>query len=224
MSVINTDTNLYQTLGLAASEKQAASNELQLEDFLNLMITELTHQDPFKPMENTELATQISQFATVSGIEELNKSFTGLSGSLLSDQSLQAAHLVGHDVLVPFNTGYLETGGSIDGVIGLSDSVGDLSVSIYNEAGALVRELPLGTRPRGEVNFSWDGMTSDGQPAPPGRYGIVAQAEVDGETVAPYLLTQAKVSSVSIGTGGQGLELNLQGLGTISFDDVAEIR
>ena len=224
MTTITNDSTLYQTLGLSRELAQQSTSELQMADFLDLMVTELTHQDPFKPMENSELASQISQFATVSGIEQLNSSFSDLSGSLLSDQSLQAAHLVGHDVLVPFNTGYLETGGSIDGVIGLSDSVGDLSVSIYNEAGALVRELPLGTRPRGEVNFSWDGMTSDGQPAPPGRYGIVAQAEVDGETVAPYLLTQAKVSSVSIGTGGQGLELNLQGLGTISFDDVAEIR
>lgn len=67
MTAISNDTTLYQTLGLSKELQQKSSDALQLEDFLDLMVTELTHQDPFKPMENSELASQISQFATVSG-------------------------------------------------------------------------------------------------------------------------------------------------------------
>jgi len=224
MSIITNDTELYETLGLARELEQTKDDELALEDFLELMVTELTHQDPFKPMDNTELATQISQFATVSGIEELNDSFSNLSGSLLSDQALQASNLVGREVLAPIDTGYLTTGSTIDGVIGLYSSASDVVVRVTNSAGALVRELNLGTQSKGEVAFSWDGITDSGEYAPAGQYQVTAQAFSDGEPIVPYTMLKAKVSSVSLGAPGQGMALNLEGLGTISFQDVAEIH
>jgi len=224
MNSITNDSSLFKTLGLSKELQQKPNGELQLEDFLDLMVTELTHQDPFKPMENSELASQISQFATVSGIDELNNKFSDLSGSLVSDQSMQAANLIGRRVLVPLGGGYLETGGSIDGVVGLNDPAGSVTVSVYNAGGALVREIDLGTQTKGEVRFSWDGMTDGGDYAPAGQYQVAAQASVNGEVSSPYVLTEAEVSSVNIGSGGQGLALNLKGLGPIPFDDIAEIR
>jgi len=224
MSVIGTDSDLFQTLGLAQQlEQKGNNNDLQLEDFLDLMITELTHQDPFKPMENSELATQISQFATVSGIDELNSSFSDLSGNLLSDQSLQATGLVGHEVLIPTNQGYLETGGTVSGVIGLDTSASEVQLRVTDANGVLVREIGFGTQPKGEINFTWDGLTDSGDYAPEGSYQVSATAQVDGETYTPYLLTRARVNSVSIGSGSQGMALNLNGLGAVPYKDVAEI-
>jgi flagellar basal-body rod modification protein FlgD len=223
MSTINTDSSIYEALGLSRELEESNQNELALEDFLELMVTELTHQDPFKPMENTELATQISQFATVSGIDELNQSFTDLSGSLLSDQALQAANLVGRDVLVPSDIGYYATGSTLDGVVDLEMPASDVTVRVYSSSGSLVRELSLGTQTGGQVAFSWDGLTDSGDYAPSGQYYVTSTAVMDGETVAPYTLLEAKVKSVSVGAG-QDLSLNLEGLGTVSFNDVAEIH
>lgn len=225
MSTISADYELYQSLGLTSdisSEAQKSQSELQMTDFLNLMVTELTHQDPFKPMDNTEMATQISQFATVAGIEQLNGSFSNLTGSLVSNQALQAGNLVGRDVLVPTQYGYLGEGGSLSGVLGLSSQAANVSVNIYDVSGALVREINLGTKPAGEANFTWDGLDNDGNPMPAGEYQVVAQAEIDGEPLSPYVLVEAKVNSVS--TSSDGLTLNLEGLGHVSFNDVAEIR
>ncbi len=225
MNGIPTETDLFQTLGLARElEANSSSSELQLEDFLNLMVTELTHQDPFKPMDNTQLATQISQFATVSGVQELNDSFSDLSSSLLSDQALQATTLVGHDVLVPGNTGYLNSGGTISGVIGIEQPANNLIVRVTDPSGALVREIPMGAQPMGEVRFNWDGLMDNGSFAPPGQYQISASAVIDDQTVSPYLLMEAAVESVSIGQPGQPLMLNLAGVGQVPFNDVAEIR
>ncbi|MCB1851508.1 MAG: flagellar hook assembly protein FlgD [Gammaproteobacteria bacterium] len=224
MTAITNDSTLFQTLGLSRELAQKSTSELQMADFLDLMVTELTHQDPFKPMENSELASQISQFATVSGIEQLNSSFSDLSGSLLSDQSLQAANLIGRRVLAPLSGGYLESGGSINGVVGLDDPASDVTVSIYNTNGALVRELDLGTQAKGEVHFSWDGSNGSGEFLPSGQYQISVNASVKGEATTPYLLTEAEVGSVTIAPGGQGLNLNLRGLGSIPLSDVAEIR
>lgn len=225
MSAITTEADLFQTLGLARDLETAGSaNELQLEDFLNLMVTELTHQDPMKPMDNAQLATQISQFATVSGINELNNSFSELSNALHSDQALQATSLVGHDVLVPLNTGYLNSGGSISGVIGIEQPANDLVVRVTDAAGALVREISMGAQQTGEVRFNWDGLMDDGNFAPPGQYRISASAVIDDQTVSPYILMEAVVESVSIGQPGQPLLLNLAGVGAVPFNDVAEIR
>lgn len=225
MTTIGTENDIFTTLGLAGTTEPAKDNtQLQLEDFLELMVTELTHQDPFDPMDNSELATQISQFAAVSGIDELNNSFTGLSDSLLSDQALQASNLVGRDVLVPLNSGYLAAGGSIDGVVGLNSSASYVTVRVSNSSGELVKEINLGNQPKGETHFSWNGLDENGEAAPPGQYSITAEATVDGETLAPYTLIEARVDSVSIGAPGQEMALNLQGLGPISFNDVAEIR
>lgn len=224
MSVINAENDIFQSLGLVRAKEKKDPTELTQQDFMNLLITELTHQDPFKPMDNTELSSQISQFSVVSGIDQLNSSFSALSDTMISDQALQAANLVGRDVLVAADVGYLGAGGTIDGVVGLDSSASNLTVSIYSTSGALVREMELGTQLDGEVAFSWDGMMDNGEYAIPGQYRIVPQAMVNGEEIAPYLLTEARVRSVSVGAPGQGLSLNLDGLGAVSFDDVAEIH
>ena len=49
-------------------------------------------------------------------------------------------------------------------------------------------------------------------------------ATVGDETVTPLTMLEARVNSVSIGSSGQDLLLNLEGLGSISFNDVAEIH
>ncbi len=224
MTTITTDSDLYQTLGLARTLEDTKDDQLQLTDFLDLMVTELTHQDPFKPMDNTEMATQISQFATVSGINQLNDSFSNLAGSLLSNQALQATNLVGRDVLVPSDIGYYTTGSTLDGVVNLDQSASNVTVRVYDASGALVRELGLGTLSAGETAFSWDGLTDSGTYAPTGYYQVVTQATVGDETVTPLTMLEARVNSVSIGSSGQDLVLNLDGLGSISFNDVAEIH
>ncbi len=224
MSVINSTDDLFQNLGLSRDLKPDDGDKMGIKDFMNLMVTELTHQDPFKPMENTELATQISQFATVSGIDELNNSFDGLATSLLSDQTLQAANLVGRDVLIPSDVGYYTTGSTLNGVIDMDTSASDVVVRIHNSSGVLIREMGLGTLTSGQTQFSWDGTMDSGEYAPTGNYYVTAEGVVDGENIAPYTLLEARVSSVSVGAAGQGLALNLEGLGSISFNDVAEIH
>ena len=58
--------------GLGLAPPQAAKkDELGQEEFLNLMVTQLKNQDPFKPLESGEFLGQLAQFGTVSGLAEL---------------------------------------------------------------------------------------------------------------------------------------------------------
>ena len=46
MSAVTSNYDLYTNLGLTATEEATTgSSELGMEDFMNLLITELTHQD-----------------------------------------------------------------------------------------------------------------------------------------------------------------------------------
>jgi flagellar basal-body rod modification protein FlgD len=88
----------------------------------------------------------------------------------------------------------------------------------------LVRELSLGSHDAGQVAFNWDGYDDAGDYMPPGLYQVSAMATVDDVEMAPQVLVSAQVDSVSIGASGQALGLNLNGLGTVSINDVTEIR
>ncbi|MCU7861396.1 MAG: flagellar hook assembly protein FlgD [Candidatus Thiodiazotropha sp. (ex Lucinoma kastoroae)] len=225
MTAISSNYNLYEDIGLAtnAPAKEKQQGQLGLEDFMNLLVTELTHQDPFKPMENSEMATQVSQFATVSGIDDLNASFNELRSSLTSDQALQAANLVGRDVLVESHVGSLANGESLQGSVNLPASASNVRVMITDRSGALVRELQLGTHEAGQVAFSWDGYDDAGDYMGDGLYQVSAVANVDDAEMAPAVLVAAEVESVKLGGPG-GIQLNLDGLGQISMNDVVQIQ
>jgi flagellar basal-body rod modification protein FlgD len=224
MSAISSNYDLYNQLGLTAeTEESSSSANLGMEDFMNLLVTELTHQDPFKPMENSEMATQISQFATVSGIDDLNSSFDDFASNMIAEQSIQAANLVGHEVMIESYLGVLPSGGSLTGGVYIPSSATNVKVQISDSSGALIREISLGQQEQGIAQFSWDGFTDTGDYADPGQYQISATASIDDTDQALSTMVNANVESVSIGSS-EGVLVSLEGLGLVSIDDVLEIH
>lgn len=224
MSAVSSNYETYVNLGLTSTqESDTASDQLGMEDFMNLLVTELTHQDPTSPMENTELATQISQFAAVSGIDDLNTSFDDFSSNMLAQQTIQASSLVDREVMIESYLGILPSGGSLDGAVYLPQSGSSVTLSITDSTGALVRELTLGQHEEGMVEFSWDGLTDSGDFADPGQYNISASATIDDTETGLSTLVYATVDSVSVGSSS-GVLVNLEGLGLVSIDDVLEIH
>jgi len=226
MSTVGAVDDLYASLGLSKREEGVgrSSNELAQEDFMKLMVTQLTHQDPFKPMENGDFLAQIAQFSSVSGLEQLNESFGSLSAALTSNQAMQAGNLVDREVLVEMGHGLLPQGGMMHGAVDLASSAGNVVVNIKDANGALVREMTFGTQPKGRLEFSWDGSTDSGEYAPPGVYSISTEAVIDSENIMLPTLVTARVESVSLGSAEQGLTLNLDGLGSVAFSDISQLH
>ena len=215
--------NPFEAAGIARAQTQTKRNELGLDDFFKLMITQLKNQDPMKPMENGEFLSQIAQFGTVSGIDKLNKTFDDLAANLTSGQAIQAGTLIGREVLVPGGAAALRPGESVRGIVNLDASAAEVVLHIYNGAGALVRDLNLGGHPAGDVQFSWDGMTTAGTYAPSGTYFIQAEALAGDKAHAIDTQLYATVQSVNLGEEG-GLTLDLAGLGTVPFSNVRAIH
>jgi flagellar basal-body rod modification protein FlgD len=212
-------------LGLSGTQAVAAKKQtLGQDDFLKLMTTQMTHQDPSKPMENGDFLAQMAQFGTVSGIQDLQDSFKSFAASISSDQALQASSLVGHYVSVPSNQGLLTAGGDIKGQLELTGNSPNVSLKIVDaQTGEAVRTLDLGNQSSGSVPFTWDGYSDSNVLAHPGLYKLEAAATIDGKNTALATQVNSKVDSVVLGNGQQGVSVNLEGLGTVNFNQIKQI-
>jgi len=195
----------------APTNTARAPNELGQEDFMELMVAQLENQDPTKPMDNFDFLSQIAQFGTVNGIQELQQGFNSLSGVLQANQTLQAASLVGSKVMTESNLGVLSEEQGLDATIDLRGNASELQLYVQDMSGRLVHSRTLGSAAAGQIAVAWDGTDDNGDMAPPGQYRISAEAVIDGQVQAASVYTHSEVESVTIDQGGSGVRLNLAG-------------
>lgn len=201
-----------------------SNQTLSQEDFFSLLTEQLSNQDPTKPVDNDQMVAQMTSFTMAEGISQLNEQFTTFANSMTSNQALQASSLIGTDVLVTGNIGYMsEEGQGISGVVVNEQTTQEMEITITNEVGEIVRTINAGTQPAGNVSFNWDGTDQDGNPLPPGNYVVSAEGKVNGETQAIPTAINRHVDSVSLAASNQGIILNLDGDVSILLDDVIQI-
>ena len=223
----NIDASILAKLGISnANTPQAAGSakdKLGQKDFLKLMVAQLKNQDPMKPMQNGEFLGQMAQFSSVTGLQDLQASFNQLAGVMQSNQALQASALVGRSALVPSDAAVLSPGQTMLSAVDLPASTSDVTLTINDKAGKIIRTISMGQQASGLASFQWDGKTNAGDIAAAGRYKIVANAMINGKTQAVDTLVAARVESVTLGRGGQESTLNLAGVGSLEMSKIRQI-
>ncbi len=106
-------------------------NELDMDDFLNLMIAELQNQDPLNPLENADLIAQISQIREVGATEQLTET---LESVLLGQNIASATSLIGADV-VALNENGQRVSGNVR-VVSITNGKPTLDIAIDSAASA----------------------------------------------------------------------------------------
>ena len=191
------------------------------QDFLRLMLAQLRNQDPFQPLENQEFLGQMAQISTATGIESLQQNLASNTNALAENQALQAASLVGRDVLVPGQQVKFDGENSARMAVELPPGAQNASLTISDAAGETVARLPVsGTGERATV--AWDGTDLQGNVVEPGTFSVEASYEFQGESVAAQPLVWSRIESVAL-DGGSGISLNLPGLGEHPLSQVIEI-
>jgi flagellar basal-body rod modification protein FlgD len=88
----------------AATSATSPTRSLGIEDFLKVLLTQLTYQDPLKPLDNQEFMAQIAQFTTLEQAQQTNSNIEQL---VTNQAALQSVGLIGRTVDVTTPTGPL---------------------------------------------------------------------------------------------------------------------
>ncbi|WP_297913015.1 FlgD immunoglobulin-like domain containing protein [Thiomonas sp.] len=201
-----------ESTGSSSSSGTSGSSALgNANTFYNLLVTQLTNQDPLNPMSNTDLSAQLAQFSTASGVQAMQQSLAALTSQLAQTQSLQAASLVGRNVVFDDNSLSLGASGGSAGGFTLASGAQDVQVQISNAAGQVVNTLDLGSMAAGVQSFNWNGNDASGAAAGPGSYTFAVQAtDANGASVGAAPFGSGQVVSVML-NGGSSPTLQIQG-------------
>ncbi len=217
---VNPAQAIYGSLNPVTADKTAVAGADSQDRFLKLLVTQLKNQDPLNPMDNAQMTSQLAQISTVDGIAKLNATLQSMLDNTNQSQSLQAAILVGHSVMVPGSGMSLQSGMAVGG-IELTEPADSVTVSIKDSSGAVLKTIDLGGMEAGNRGFAWDGVTDSGAQAADGQYQFSVKAVRGGENVATQGLEMGVVSSVA--RTSQGASLNVGSLGMFKLSDVREI-
>jgi len=199
------------------------SQQMDQSDFLALMTAQLKNQDPFAPVDNSQMVAQMAQMSSVAGISEMNSTLKAISARLGASTTSDMMAWVGRTVQVAGDVAYPSTAGGLSGSVDLAADAANVSVTIQNANGEVLKTVDLGAQAKGTLDYEWDGTTDSGDPAGAGPFKISATARnADGRSVTATPLVWAPVTSVTTGADGMPL-LSLPGLGQVSATTVRKV-
>jgi flagellar basal-body rod modification protein FlgD len=182
INAINNGHNVPTTAGTGTSPTTSAAGQMNQNDFLKLMTTQLTTQDPFNPVDNTQMVAQMAQFSQVAGIAQMNQSLQTIATSLGGNRLSDAASWIGHSMLVTSDVATPLRDGSYAGQFTLTGAADQVNVSFVDANGAVVHSETLGARSAGDVSFAWDGKNAAGETIADGPLRLVVTATHNGQT------------------------------------------
>ena len=92
---VNSVLSSYQVTGNTAGANTARSNELDSSQFMQILLAQLTHQNPLEPMDNAEMMSQFSQLNSLQELRGINTSMESVSAA---SQTTYMTSLIGKTV------------------------------------------------------------------------------------------------------------------------------
>lgn len=211
------------TSGTSATASSGKTlDQMGQSDFIALLTAQMKNQDPFEPVDNSQMVAQMAQFSSLAGISEMSSTLKAISEKLGAVTGNDALSYVGRTVLTEGSVAYPRTIGGFAGAIELDADATDVNVTIANASGEVLKSVNLGNQAKGTVNLDWDGSTQSGEPAGDGPFKITVNAKNNGTSVVARSLVWAPVASVSMPAGGEPV-LSVLGVGDVKTSAVRQI-
>lgn len=205
-----------------ASNTPKAKSELGKDDFLTLLVAQLSHQDPLNPVDDKEFTGQLAQFSSLEQLTNINTGIQSLVDAKSQDDMFTAVSFIGKSIKAEgYNVS--KSGDSVSTIYyGLGEAVSNIQVNIYDADGSIVRSETLGSRGTGSYEYHWDGKDSSGVAVPDGTYSVGMLGEdADGKPVMITTEMAGEVGGVVSSNGQQYLRLTDGRY--VSFANITEI-
>ena len=184
------------------TDNSVASGEVSEETFLQLLSTQLQHQDPLEPADDVEF---IQQMATFASLEQQRITNQNLSVMQLYDSSINnsnALNIVGKEVKVTDSLLSHEQGQTHNFSYDSDSPAEKIHVTIYDSDGKKVFNQTQTGVADGEQDFIWNGTDTNGNALPPGEYHVEVNLEDSKGNRFPSHVYQRKyVEGVSYENG-----------------------
>ena len=138
--------------------------------FLNMLTTQLKHQDPLNPVDSADYAMQLAAFSTVEQQVLLNQKMDVLQNNLHQNTLASLSNWMGKTVKLPGSFTY--SGGEVIALITPPTGSEKTDFIVQDAAGAEIFRHRLGAQ---DQEFAWAGTTSKGAVAPVGHYNFALE-------------------------------------------------
>jgi flagellar basal-body rod modification protein FlgD len=128
MEISAASSNLSQINNVVTpTERDTKNKNLSSKDFLELLVTQMTNQDPLEPMNDKEFMAQMAQFSSLEEMSGLNKT---MSGFVKGQQMIGANSYLGQDVTI-LGDGGAQVDGQVT-AISSANQEGKVRVTVNN--------------------------------------------------------------------------------------------
>jgi flagellar basal-body rod modification protein FlgD len=182
-----------------------AGGKLGKDEFIKLLVAQMTHQDPLSPTDGQQLAAQLAQFSSV---EQLMNIGTKLDAQSASNNALlntvtnsTTIGLLGKTVTVQSDQIVVGAGGTSTASTGVPAGGGHLTMRITDASGKTIRTENLGLVDGGDHTYSLKDVTKD---LADGTYKVAFDFTAVGDTTMTALppIIDAHIDGIRFGTTG----------------------
>jgi len=192
------DATTIDTTTKAGQDKKKLKDDLN--QFLQLLVSQLQNQDPLDPMKANEFTNQLVQFSSV---EQQIQSNANLEKLISAQQNTQAASMVNYlgTVVEAKGKEFYMLNGQAVATYTLPAGVKENVLTVQDASGKTMFTVK-GETDVGLHRIGWDGSKNDGTKAPDGAYTLVVSAkDQDGNLVDVAQTVFGYVTSTGIKDG-----------------------
>ncbi|HBG04974.1 MAG: flagellar hook capping protein [Geobacteraceae bacterium GWC2_58_44] len=196
---------MITTVGSAAAGSSAAeaamkqSTGMNKDDFLKLFVTQLQNQDPLNPQDGTQFIGQLAQLTQVEQAYNTNTNLQNMLNQASNSATLAAVSLIGKQVEAPGSQVNLQAGTPASINFSLAQAADQVTVSVQDGNGTVVKTLTAGAKGAGAGNVTWDGTDNAGAKLASGAYTFsISAMGASGNSVASTSLIKGKVDGVDM--------------------------
>lgn len=204
-------------------DRQGGKKDLSKDDFMTIFLTQMRMQSPLKPFDSAQMLQQMSMLTSLTSTEELQRTIQGLNLSIAKSQVMSASQLIGKRVQIPSGVSPLVAGHGLSGSVILPGDVSDVTITIKDESGKVVKTINKGKSGSGVLDFDWDGKDADGNEMKADYYKISATATIDGKQVDLHTAGTFTIGSVAMNPETGAVIMNVDGLGGVDMGEIIKI-
>jgi flagellar basal-body rod modification protein FlgD len=149
--------NLISQSGATGTQSQTSGmKSVGKDEFMKLLLAQLKNQDPLKPMDGTDFAAQLAQFSSLEQLKNLNTTLETQSVNQMMLGYSQSVNMIGKEAVANSGNTITANGETTELNYRLAKDAQDVSISIMDKTGKLIKTWNESAKTAGMNRATWD--------------------------------------------------------------------